>query len=132
VMPHLHSERVGKTGAEGLRMKEGREINLSLLTLGNVINKLSEAVVAHGGGYIDWGHTPLLLLLMQPALPAERSTRFNSIALISCTLISCAFNHPCCLSPFAAHTAAQAATYRTVTRSSRASCSPRWAATQRP
>jgi hypothetical protein len=36
------SERVAKTGAEGIRMKEGTAINKSLLTLGTVINKLSE------------------------------------------------------------------------------------------
>jgi centromeric protein E len=36
------SERVAKTGAEGIRMKEGTAINRSLLTLGTVINKLSE------------------------------------------------------------------------------------------
>jgi centromeric protein E len=43
------SERVAKTGAEGIRMKEGTAINKSLLTLGNVINKLSEGVQAQGG-----------------------------------------------------------------------------------
>ena len=42
------SERVAKTGAEGLRMKEGTSINKSLLTLGTVINKLSEAVQVQG------------------------------------------------------------------------------------
>jgi hypothetical protein len=42
------SERVAKTGAEGIRMKEGTAINKSLLTLGNVINKLSEGVAAQG------------------------------------------------------------------------------------
>lgn len=43
------SERVAKTGAEGIRMKEGTAINKSLLTLGNVINKLSEGAQAQGG-----------------------------------------------------------------------------------
>lgn len=43
------SERVAKTGAEGIRMKEGTAINKSLLTLGNVINKLSEGAAAAGG-----------------------------------------------------------------------------------
>ena len=43
------SERVAKTGAEGIRMKEGTAINKSLLTLGNVINKLSEGALATGG-----------------------------------------------------------------------------------
>lgn len=42
------SERVAKTGAEGLRMKEGTAINKSLLTLGNVINKLSEGAAVAG------------------------------------------------------------------------------------
>lgn len=42
------SERVAKTGAEGIRMKEGTAINKSLLTLGNVINKLSEGAAAAG------------------------------------------------------------------------------------
>ena len=42
------SERVAKTGAEGLRMKEGTSINKSLLTLGTVINKLSEGVQVQG------------------------------------------------------------------------------------
>lgn len=42
------SERVAKTGAEGIRMKEGVGINKSLLTLGTVINKLSEGVLAQG------------------------------------------------------------------------------------
>ena len=42
------SERIAKTGAEGLRMKEGASINKSLLTLGTVINKLSEGAQAQG------------------------------------------------------------------------------------
>ncbi len=42
------SERMAKTGAEGLRAKEGASINRSLLTLGTVINKLSEGAQAHG------------------------------------------------------------------------------------
>lgn len=45
------SERVSKTGAEGLRMKEGASINKSLLTLGTVINKLSEGVQGQGGRF---------------------------------------------------------------------------------
>lgn len=42
------SERVAKTGAEGIRMREGTSINKSLLTLGTVINKLSEGTQAQG------------------------------------------------------------------------------------
>mmetsp|Transcript_5640 Transcript_5640/g.12401 ORF Transcript_5640/g.12401 Transcript_5640/m.12401 type:complete len:722 (-) Transcript_5640:345-2510(-) len=36
------SERAGKTGATGQTLKEGANINLSLMALGNVINMLSE------------------------------------------------------------------------------------------
>lgn len=36
------SERIAKTGAGGVRLKEGKHINKSLMVLGNVINKLSE------------------------------------------------------------------------------------------
>lgn len=38
------SERIAKTGAGGVRLKEGKHINKSLMILGNVINKLSEGV----------------------------------------------------------------------------------------
>lgn len=54
------SERVAKTGAEGVRMKEGTAINKSLLTLGTVINKLSEGVQAAGGS-------------LRPSLPQTNS-----------------------------------------------------------
>lgn len=36
------SERIAKTGAGGVRLKEGGHINKSLMCLGNVINKLCE------------------------------------------------------------------------------------------
>jgi Kinesin motor domain len=48
------SERVSKTGAEGARLREGVNINKSLLTLGNVIKSLSEGKAV--------GATPLHLL----------------------------------------------------------------------
>ena len=56
------SERVAKTGAEGIRMKEGTAINKSLLTLGNVINKLAEGAQATGeweGGGKEGGREPV-------------------------------------------------------------------------
>lgn len=37
------SERIAKTGAGGVRLKEGKHINKSLMALGNVINKLSDS-----------------------------------------------------------------------------------------
>jgi len=36
------SERISKTGADGMRLKEGKYIKKSLMVLGNVINKLSK------------------------------------------------------------------------------------------
>eukprot|EP00983_Pelagomonas_calceolata_P091172 1157512-Pelagomonas_calceolata.AAC.3 len=58
------SERVAKTGAEGIRMKEGTAINKSLLTLGNVINKLSEGAQAQG----EWQRAlALMCALVCPA-----------------------------------------------------------------
>ncbi|KAL6289173.1 hypothetical protein ACE6H2_006683 [Prunus campanulata] len=41
------SERAAKTGAEGVRLKEGSHINKSLMTLGTVIKKLSEGDMYH-------------------------------------------------------------------------------------
>ncbi|KNE64606.1 hypothetical protein AMAG_09963 [Allomyces macrogynus ATCC 38327] len=40
------SEKIGKTGATGLTLAEGKKINLSLLTLGRVINALAEGTPA--------------------------------------------------------------------------------------
>ena len=40
------SERADSTGASGVRLKEGANINKSLTTLGNVISALAE-VVSH-------------------------------------------------------------------------------------
>ena len=44
------SERADKTGATGAILKEGANINKSLLTLGNVINALAETAKASGPG----------------------------------------------------------------------------------
>jgi len=38
------SERADSTGASGVRLKEGANINKSLTTLGNVISALAEVV----------------------------------------------------------------------------------------
>lgn len=42
------SERAAKTGAEGVRLREGSHINKSLMTLGTVIKKLSEGAESQG------------------------------------------------------------------------------------
>ncbi|KAI3958866.1 hypothetical protein MKX01_023542 [Papaver californicum] len=65
------SERIIKTGAGGIRLKEGKHINKSLLVLGNVINKLSE-------GPKQRGHIPYrdskLTRILQPALGGNAKT----------------------------------------------------------
>ncbi|XP_077222911.1 P-loop containing nucleoside triphosphate hydrolases superfamily protein isoform X2 [Tasmannia lanceolata] len=66
------SERAAKTGAEGVRLKEGSHINKSLMTLGTVIKKLSE------GTEIQGGHVPYrdskLTRILQPALGGNANT----------------------------------------------------------
>ncbi|CAL9754688.1 unnamed protein product [Musa acuminata subsp. burmannicoides] len=66
------SERAAKTGAEGVRLKEGSHINKSLMTLGTVIKKLSEG--AEGQGI----HVPYrdskLTRILQPALGGNANT----------------------------------------------------------
>ena len=41
-IPHAGSERQKRTKAEGARLKEGININMGLLALGNVVNSLTE------------------------------------------------------------------------------------------
>ncbi|XP_015972422.1 kinesin-like protein KIN-7N [Arachis duranensis] len=71
------SERIAKTGADGVRLKEGKYINKSLMVLGNVINKLSD-------GSKQRGHIPYrdskLTRILQPALGGNAKTS------IICTL----------------------------------------------
>lgn len=75
------SERVGVTGAEGVRLKEGAHINKSLLALGTVISKLSEVSTNDSSMNI---HIPFrdskLTRILQPALGG------NSQTLIICTM----------------------------------------------
>ncbi|OAE29967.1 hypothetical protein AXG93_669s1160 [Marchantia polymorpha subsp. ruderalis] len=66
------SERVNKTGAEGARLKEGTHINKSLMTLGNVINKLSEGIEKQGG-HVPYRDSKLTRIL-QPALGGNAKT----------------------------------------------------------
>ncbi|KAG9440639.1 hypothetical protein H6P81_020804 [Aristolochia fimbriata] len=65
------SERIAKTGAGGVRLKEGKYINKSLMILGNVINKLSE-------GNKQRAHIPYrdskLTRILQPALGGNAKT----------------------------------------------------------
>ncbi|KAM7516964.1 hypothetical protein LguiA_006547 [Lonicera macranthoides] len=71
------SERIAKTGAGGVRLKEGKHINKSLMVLGNVINKLSDG--AKRRGHIPYRDSKLTRIL-QPALGGNAKTS------IICTL----------------------------------------------
>ncbi|KAK4404781.1 Kinesin-like protein KIN-7O [Sesamum angolense] len=87
------SERAAKTGAEGVRLKEGSHINKSLMTLGTVIKKLSEEVMSpietanlHEFCNLHWVETQILLssaiLLAQiHADETKSSLQFASRAL---------------------------------------------------
>ncbi|KAL8162959.1 hypothetical protein V2J09_014448 [Rumex salicifolius] len=66
------SERAAKTGAEGVRLKEGSHINKSLLTLGTVIKKLSEGAESQGG-HVPYRDSKLTRIL-QPALGGNANT----------------------------------------------------------
>ncbi|WKA09796.1 hypothetical protein VitviT2T_027416 [Vitis vinifera] len=65
------SERIAKTGAGGVRLKEGKHINKSLMVLGNVINKLSDG--AKQRGHIPYRDSKLTRIL-QPALGGNAKT----------------------------------------------------------
>nr|XP_043607923.1 kinesin-like protein KIN-7N [Erigeron canadensis] len=65
------SERIAKTGAGGVRLKEGKFINKSLMILGNVINKLSEG--AKQRAHIPYRDSKLTRIL-QPALGGNAKT----------------------------------------------------------
>ncbi|WOL06441.1 kinesin-like protein KIN-7I isoform X3 [Canna indica] len=66
------SERAAKTGAEGMRLKEGSHINKSLMTLGTVIKKLSEGAEGQGG-HVPYRDSKLTRIL-QPALGGNANT----------------------------------------------------------
>ncbi|KAI5064211.1 hypothetical protein GOP47_0020881 [Adiantum capillus-veneris] len=66
------SERVAKTGAGGVRLREGTHINKSLMTLGNVIKKLSDGA-AKQGGHVPYRDSKLTRIL-QPALGGNAKT----------------------------------------------------------
>ncbi|GAB2293750.1 hypothetical protein Dimus_027963 [Dionaea muscipula] len=65
------SERIAKTGADGVRLKEGKHINKSLMVLGNVINKLSDG--AKQRAHIPYRDSKLTRIL-QSALGGNAKT----------------------------------------------------------
>ena len=69
------SEGASKTQAEGIRLREGKNINKSLLALSNVINKLSQG----SNQFINYRDSKLTRIL-QPSLGG------NSQTAIICTM----------------------------------------------
>eukprot|EP00428_Durinskia_dybowskii_P064440 CAMPEP_0170383522 /NCGR_PEP_ID=MMETSP0117_2-20130122/15518_1 /TAXON_ID=400756 /ORGANISM="Durinskia baltica, Strain CSIRO CS-38" /LENGTH=775 /DNA_ID=CAMNT_0010639227 /DNA_START=54 /DNA_END=2381 /DNA_ORIENTATION=+ len=59
------SERAAKTGASGATLREGANINLSLMALGNVINMLSEGAARQGKRVIPYRDSKLTRLLQE-------------------------------------------------------------------
>jgi kinesin family protein 5 len=53
------SEKISKTGATGQTLEEGKKINLSLTTLGNVINALTDGK----NGFIPYRNSKLTRVL---------------------------------------------------------------------
>ncbi|XP_037686302.1 centromere-associated protein E isoform X4 [Choloepus didactylus] len=76
------SERAAQTGAEGMRLKEGCNINRSLFILGQVIKKLSDGQV---GGFINYRDSKLTRIL-QNSLGGNAKTR------IICTVTPVSFD----------------------------------------
>ncbi|KAM4706637.1 centromere-associated protein E [Discoglossus pictus] len=76
------SERASQTGAEGMRLKEGCNINRSLFILGQVIKKLSDGQV---GGFINYRDSKLTRIL-------QNSLGGNAKTLIICTVTPVSFD----------------------------------------
>uniref|UniRef100_A0A8D2B5N5 Centromere-associated protein E n=1 Tax=Sciurus vulgaris TaxID=55149 RepID=A0A8D2B5N5_SCIVU len=76
------SERAAQTGAEGVRLKEGCNINRSLFILGQVIKKLSDGQI---GGFINYRDSKLTRIL-QNSLGGNAKTR------IICTITPVSFD----------------------------------------
>lgn len=73
------SEGASKTQAEGIRLREGQNINRSLLALSNVINRLSQASGSTQKQFINFRDSKITRIL-QPALGG------NSQTSIICTM----------------------------------------------
>eukprot|EP00062_Callorhinchus_milii_P021417 gi/632978127/ref/XP_007905732.1/ PREDICTED: centromere-associated protein E-like [Callorhinchus milii] len=70
------SERASQTGAEGVRLKEGCNINRSLFVLGQVIKKLSDGQT---GGFINYRDSKITRIL-------QNSLGGNAKTVIICTI----------------------------------------------
>ncbi|XP_063985687.1 uncharacterized protein LOC135166895 [Diachasmimorpha longicaudata] len=92
------SERAKETGATGDRFKEGKHINLSLSTLGLVINQLSESQIKckgqKGVGHISYRDSKLTRIL-------QSSLGGNSLTTIICAVTPAAGDETSCTLAFA-------------------------------
>jgi len=70
------SERPSKTGAQGTRFEEGKQINLSLMYLARVIKTLSEGQ----GGYVPYRDSKLTHILKDSLGGNSRTTMIAAIA----------------------------------------------------
>lgn len=77
------SEGVSKTKTDGLRLREGSNINRSLLALSNVINKLSQG---NGKTFINYRDSKMTRIL-------QASLGGNSKTAIICTMTQTLSNH---------------------------------------
>ena len=77
------SEGVSKTQADGLRLREGSNINRSLLALSNVINKLSQG---NGKSFINYRDSKMTRIL-------QSSLGGNSKTAIICTMTQTLSNY---------------------------------------
>lgn len=77
------SEGVNKTHADGLRLREGSNINRSLLALSNVINKLSQG---NGKTFINYRDSKMTRIL-------QASLGGNSKTAIICTMTQTLSNY---------------------------------------
>merc|ERR1740131_273373 len=74
------SEKTAQTGASGARLKEGSKINQSLLTLGQVIQKLSS-----GEGHVNFRDSKLTRIL-------QNSLGGNAKTAVICTVTPAAMS----------------------------------------
>ena len=81
------SERAGSTGATGERLKEGCNINRSLLVLGNVINALADKALGKGKNVLPPYRDSALTRILQNALGG------NSKTVMICALSPASINY---------------------------------------
>ena len=81
------SERAGSTGATGDRLKEGCNINKSLLVLGNVINALADKAMGKGKNILPPYRDSALTRILQNALGG------NSKTVMICALSPASINY---------------------------------------